>query len=153
MGHSMGGNLLSRYIKENETNQYDNVVLLMPYLQDKLSPLYKFPFLKYLYLPKCFAIPNGILFADGNIFNDNLYPVSGKQPTQLEFMNDEQTVAFFDKYKHVRLIYAKDETLTRIDVIDKINNKCVVDGKHACFHSIDGKSEFFDELDRIFFSK
>jgi hypothetical protein len=153
MGHSMGGNLLSKYVKENDTRRYDNVVLLMPYLQDKLSPFYKIPFAKYVQLPKCIVLPNSKLFKEGNLLNDTLYPISMKQPTQLDFMSDDETVAFFDKYKHVRLIYAKDEQLTVINVVDQIKNKRIVDGLHECFHGIDGKSDFFDELDRIFFSK
>ena len=152
MGRSMGGNLLSKYIQEHDTTKYDNVVLLMPYLQDVKAPLYKIPFAKYVYLPKCVALPNCALFEEGNLLNDNIDFVSIKQPTQLEFMNDEQTIAFFDKYKHVRLIYAKDEQVAVMNVVDQIKNKRIVDGLHECFHGVDGKSDFFDELDKLFFS-
>jgi hypothetical protein len=152
MGHSMGGNLLSKYVKEHDTRRYDNVVLLMPYLQDAKAFLYKIPFLTYFYLPKFIVMPNSVLFQEGNVLNDNARNVSLKQSSQLDFMSDDETVAFFDKYKHVRLIYAKDEQVAVMNVVDQIKNKRIVDGLHECFHGVDGKSDFFDELDKLFFS-
>ena len=153
VGHSMGGGLLMKYIDEHDVTKFHKIILLMPLVYKQfLDNLFSnIPFIQYLYLIKAFFIPAHKLYNLGNILNDsyNLIPV---QQTVLMYkdimLSNKKIIKNLNKNKNCVLFYATDEQLNNIDpqVLKKIKNKVIVNGKHECFNEFINANQFFKKF-------
>jgi len=157
IGHSMGGGLLLKYLTENKKKikKYDKLLFLMPLVSKVPSTniLTKIPFSEKLYLPKALILPNNNLFDLGNILNDNYKLLCVKQVVTM--YNDNKYISSTDltilNKKNCHLVYAKNEKFTIIqdDVLDKIKNKTILEGKHEMFNEFDNSRKFFPTLKHL----
>ena len=154
MGHSMGGGLLLKFLTEHpeKIETYTKIIFLMPMITKVFSTelICKIPFIDKMYLPKCLIIPNNNLFNNGNILNDSFKLLCSKQVVTM--YNDKNYISkmnlsIIDKPNCV-MIYAKDEMLSTIssDVLEKIENKYILEGKHEMFNESNHSNKFFRTL-------
>ena len=151
VGHSLGGGLLMKYLSEHE--ELRKVILLMPYISVPKWKQIVFSYLDFipvaLRLPKWVAIPNSGLFDGGNILNDSALIINLSQITYAinhVFLTDDVIVNVFEKTKDLIMVYADDETISPIDcvLLDKIQKKVFVKGKHVSFADVISTKLFFD---------
>jgi hypothetical protein len=156
MGHSLGGGLLTKYLSEHEETR--KVILLMPFItvpkwkQIVVSYFNLTPFA--LRLPKCIVVPNSSLFEGGNIINDHATMLDLSQVSYAInhlFLIDDDIVNVFQKTSDVIMIYADDETVSPIDsaLLDRIEKKVYVKGKHVPFADPYTTKHFFDEFVKL----
>jgi hypothetical protein len=69
MAHSMGGGLLTKYVRQNDVSSYFRIILLMPFISKRADYdlISKIPFVRNLKLPKPLILPAGSLYDEGNI--------------------------------------------------------------------------------------
>jgi len=156
IGHSLGGGLLLKYLSEHEEKR--KVILLMPFIsvpkwkQVAFSYLNLTPFA--LRLPKCVAIPNSSLFEGGNIINDSATMLDLSQITYATnniLLPDDDIVNVFEKTADIIMVYADDETVSPIEcrLLDRIEKKVYVKGKHVSFADIVTVNLFFYEFAKL----
>lgn len=154
MGHSMGGGLLLKFLTEHQEKieTYSKIIFLMPMITKVFSTeiICKIPFIDKIYLPKWLIIPNNNLFNNGNILNDSFNLLNSKQVVTM--YNDKNYISKMDlsiiNKPNCVMIYAKDEMLSTItsDVLEKIKNKHILEGKHEMFNEINHSNKFFKTL-------
>ena len=157
--HSMGGCLITKYISIHpEFNK--KVIMMMPFI---CKPFYgvmtNIPFVKYLYLPKIFMVRNNKLATDGNIMNDDwLWFISFRQIYQSVktfMLTTDDLIELLNKNKNIHMIYATGESVSIIPkyVLNKIENKSIINGKHGAFCDMYYSEQFFDTLTQLLLSK
>lgn len=151
VGHSLGGGLLMKYLSEHD--ELRKVILLMPFISVPKWKQIAFSYLDTipvaLRLPKWLAIPNSGLFDGGNILNDSAMIINLSQITYAInhlLLPDDVIVNVFEKTKDIIMVYADDETISPIDcgLLDKIQKKVFVKGKHVSFADVISTKLFFD---------
>ena len=156
IAHSLGGGLLMKYLSEHEENR--KVILLMPFVSVPKWKQIIFSYLNLspvkLRLPKFVAIPNSSLFEGGNVINDNATILDLSQITHASnnmFLMDDTIVNIFEKTPDIIMVYADDETVTPIDplLLDRIEKKVYIKGKHAAFADPYMTKQFFEEFTRL----
>jgi hypothetical protein len=156
IGHSMGGGLLLKFLTEHKeymdciskTNK--KIIFLMPLIERSLANdiIAWIPFIENVYLPKLIAFPNNFLYDDGNILNDDIYPVLGKQFVTMETKYiDKMDLSIIDR-NNCHMIYAKNELFNVISqpTLNKIKNKTILEGKHQMFMEANHSIQFFQTL-------
>ena len=154
IGHSMGGGLLLKFLTEHpeKIETYTKIIFLMPMITKVFSTeiICKIPFIDKMYLPKCLIIPNNNLFNNGNILNDSFNLLNSKQVVTM--YNNKNYISKMDlsiiNKPNCVMIYAKDEMLSTItpDVLEKIENKHILEGKHEMFNESNHSNKFFKTL-------
>ena len=152
MGHSMGGGLLIKYIREHKTKR---VILLMPLFSKRIDIelVCQIPLTRYMYLPTELIIPNRYLCDQYTKKDYKLIPVAQIYDAYNDpsFMSDD--LDFINNNPDVYMIYAQLELLNVISdkVLDSINKKQLkyVNGLHECFNSVNEGCNFFEKLDEI----
>ena len=157
IGHSMGGGLLLKFLTEHK-NYMDcisktdkKIIFLMPLIERSIANdiIAGIPFIGNVYLPKLIAFPNNFLYNDGNILNDEIYPVLGKQfvITMQHKYIDKLDLSIIDQ-NNCHMIYAKNELFNIISpqTLNKIKNKTVLEGKHQMFMEANHSTKFFQTL-------
>jgi hypothetical protein len=156
LAHSMGGCLITKYISIHPDFN-TKVVLLMPLLckSFNLWLISKIPFIQHLYLPKFLMIPNSDLLDDGNILNDDCRLIPVRQIyqaiTENYILDESVLIDLFNTKKNIHMIYVKDERISIIpdNVLNQIDNKSFIDGKHVAFGDIYYSEQFFDTLTNL----
>jgi hypothetical protein len=156
IGHSMGGGLLLKFLTEHK-NYMDcisktdkKIIFLMPLIERSIANdiIAGIPFIGNVYLPKLIAFPNNFLYNDGNILNDDIYPVLGKQFVTMQHKYiDKLDLSIIDQ-NNCHMIYAKNELFNIISpqTLNKIKNKTVLEGKHQMFMEANHSTKFFQTL-------
>ena len=148
--HSMGCCLATKYI--NETRDTRQFILCMPFIHVPLFNkwLTNIPFMQYLYLPKCFLLPNHLVIDGGNLFNDELRFISCNQiHTAIAnfFISDEKLIETINT-NNIHIIYSNNEHISPIDgnILSQIkpNRISYSNGRHMSFGNIYNMSSFFD---------
>lgn len=156
IAHSLGGGLLMKYLSEYKETR--KVILLMPFISVPRWKQIAFSYLNLttltLRLPKCLIIPNSSLFEGGNIINDTATILELSQITYAVnniFLIDDQIIDVIKQTPDIVMMYADDETVSPIDgvVLDKIEKKIYVKGKHAAFTDPFTTKQFFDEFAKL----
>jgi hypothetical protein len=156
IGHSIGGGLLLKFLTEHKnyadcmskTNK--KIIFIMPLIEAGNIPytiIAKIPLLS-TYYPKFIACPNNYLFDNGNIINDDFYPIHNKQAfTMYNDYIEKMDLSIIDK-DNCHMIYAKDERFNIItqQTLDKIKNKTILEGKHEMFSEANHSTKFFQTL-------
>ena len=156
IGHSMGGGLLMKFLTEHKnyvdcmSKSNKKVIFLMPLIEKYLpiDILAKIPFVSNTYFPKLIAIPNNQLYDDGNILNDDFYPIHNKQvSTMYNDYIDKMDLSIID-HECCHMIYAKGELLNVIlpQTLKNIKNKTILEGKHQMFMEANHSTKFFQTL-------
>jgi hypothetical protein len=156
MGHSLGGGLLTQYIKYNpeKVQKYDKIILLMPFICKNIAfdIVSQFSFiLNNCLLPKGILAPSWYLHDDGNILNNYTEFISYKQPCTLYTCSDtpiSNDVSFIEDNPNITVFYASDERLNVIDesILQTIPRKQLkrVNGLHECWRSIRINNPYVD---------
>lgn len=156
IGHSMGGGLLLKFLTEHK-NYMDcisktdkKIIFLMPLIERSIANdiIAGIPFIGNVYLPKLIAFPNNFLYNDGNILNDDIYPVLGKQFVTMQHKYiDKLDLSIIDQ-NNCHMIYAKNElfNIISLQTLNKIKNKTVLEGKHQMFMEANHSTKFFQTL-------
>ena len=160
IGHSMGGGLLMRWVKDHYTTkqtkyrQIEKVVLLMPlvYKVGILESLCQITLAGRLFVPKALILPASQTFTDGNLLNDDfsLLPVKQIVGMYRRYMLDSTDLV--DTLNHhsdkVVLFYAKEEAFNVIptEILDEIDHVVYVDGLHESFNGRNTSRAFFKAL-------
>jgi hypothetical protein len=156
IGHSLGGGLLMKYLSEHEETR--KIILLMPFISLPKWKQIAFSYLDVIpvtfHLPKCVAIPNSSLFEGGNLINDKTNMVNLSQITYATnniLLDNEDILRVFKKSKNVVMLYADDETISPIDcgLLERIEQKIYVKGKHVSFADIVTNKKFFEEFSKL----
>jgi len=163
IGHSMGGGLLMRWVKDHYTSNttkrtkyrhIEKVLLLMPlvYKVGRLEWICQIPFAWRLFVPKALILPASRLFTDGNLLNDDfsLLPVKQVVGMYRRYML-EATDLIDTLNRHsdkVVLFYAKEEAFNVIptEILDEIDQVVYVDGLHESFNGRNTSHAFFKAL-------
>jgi hypothetical protein len=148
--HSMGSGLFLRYIYDYGDDR--KAIICQPYIQ--ATAISKFisniPFVSYIKVPKCIAIPNHMIAEGGNILNDKFNLINFAQPyTAINslFLSEDDIVNVIKKHKHIRLIYSDDE---RVSPMSDVLIKCLSDKiifvpcKHVPFINVFQMNEFYE---------
>jgi hypothetical protein len=156
IGHSMGGGLMLKFLTEHKeymdciskTNK--KIIFLMPLIERSIANdfIAGIPFIENVYLPKLIAFPNNFLYDDGNILNDDVYPVLGKQfVTMQQKYIDKLDLSIIDQ-NNCHMIYAKNELFNVISqkTLNNIKNKTILEGKHQMFMEANHSTKFFQTL-------
>lgn len=156
IGHSLGGGLLLKFLTEHK-NYVDcisktdkKIIFLMPPIERSIAIdiIAGIPFIGNAYLPKLIVFPNNFLYDDGNILNDDIYPVLCKQivTIQTEYI-DKMDLSIIDQ-NNCHMIYAKNELFNVISqkTLNTIKNKTVLEGKHQMFMEQNHSIKFFQTL-------
>jgi len=156
IGHSMGGGLLLKFLNEHKnyvdcmskTNK--KIIFIMPLIERYLpiDILAKIPFVPQFYFPKFLSTPNNKLYDDGNILNDDFYPINNKQVgTMYNEYIDKMDLSIID-HECCHMIYAKGELFNVIlpQTLNKIKNKTILEGKHEMFMEASHSTKFFQTL-------
>jgi hypothetical protein len=156
IGHSVGGGLLLKFLTEN-TNYMDcisktnkKIIFLMPLIEKYTvyGILSKIPFVPQLYLPKFLSCPNNNLYENGNILNDDFYPIANKQVAMMyNEYTDKLDLSIIDK-DNCHMIYAKGELFNVMSqqTLNNIKNKTILEGKHEMFSEANHSVKFFQTL-------
>jgi hypothetical protein len=151
ISHSLGGGLMTKYLSEH--NEDRKVILLMPFIKVPKWKHTTFVALNMmplsLRLPKWFVVPNNSLFKGGNFWNDDSTMLNLAQiiyAINYLFLDDATIVHTIEQTKDIILVYAEDETVSQIDMdlLNKINKKTFVQGKHVSFLDPYTTRAFFD---------
>jgi hypothetical protein len=162
MGHSLGGGLLTQYIKYNpeKVQKYDKIILLMPLLCKNVAfdIITKFSFiLNNFLLPKGLFAPSWYITDDGNILNNYTELISFKQPCDI-YSSISNDISFIVSNPNITVFYALDEKLNVIDesILQQIPSSQLkrVRGLHECWRSIriydDPNTDFFTQFRLMF---
>ncbi len=156
IGHSLGCGLLMKYLSEHKEKR--KVILLMPFISVPKLKQIVFSYLSFspvaLRLPKFLAIPNSSLFESGNIMNDTAIMLDLSQITYAAnnlFLTHDEIVNIFEKTSDIIMMYANDETVSPIEcsLLDRIEKKIYVKGKHASFIDPYTSNYFFEEFAKL----
>lgn len=156
IGHSTGGGLLLKFLNEHKnyvdciskTNK--KIIFLMPLIERYILTdiVAKIPFVPQFYFPKFLSTPNNQLYDDGNILNDDFYPIHNKQiATMYNEYIDKMDLSIIDN-DNCHMIYAKNELFNVIasKTLNKIKNKTILEGKHQMFMEQNHSIKFFQTL-------
>jgi hypothetical protein len=160
MGHSMGGALLSKFCRENDVDNFEKIILLMPFIYTNsiLNNLLKLDFVKNYRFPKAMILPqphisgidvNPFSFIISVLANDSFSLISIHQlfyAKQNLLLTEKQIIKLFKK--NIHLIHSPTDPLVSFepDVLSGIKNKYLVDGGHLSFSSKKYDDTFFDKL-------
>jgi hypothetical protein len=124
IGHSLGGALVTKYIKSNP-NAPEKIILLMPLLfknmKGDIADLFfntQLTFNPKLIYPHGLLIPSENIFEGGNLLNSNFSLISYRQVFDLYRDKNVVTtndVSFIKENKQITIFYASQELLNTID--------------------------------------
>ena len=159
IGHSLGGALLTKYIRNNDVSAHKRVILLMPFIGTRtihtLASL--IPPLQSLRLPKALLVPSVFLYEGACILTDSWdsIPISQVYDMYADTQVSSNDFSFINDASNIFMFYASQELLNTIDEVylAKISPKKLnrVDGLHEVFYTPDTKNakSFFSKLDKL----
>ena len=150
--HSMGSCLCLKYIAD--TNDTRKIIMCMPFIStsNTMKCATHIPLIQYVYVPKCYMIPNHKLYDGGNILNDEIKLVRCQQVyyaiTDI-FLKEDELIRVINDHPNLRIIYAENEMVSPIDgsILSQIRGKVAFSkGKHVSFANVIYMGDFFDVL-------
>jgi hypothetical protein len=152
ISHSLGGGLLLKFCKENETMVllFEKVIFLMPYIYTNPYSLIHITSKMNISCLKNVSIPQ-YMISNNNNHSNTMGFITLKQIFQVHqsiFLPIPEIIETFQKHKNIFFIYAKNEKISVIDtfILEKIPKIIYVDGTHTCFCELNNHSIFFFNL-------
>ena len=159
IGHSLGGGLLTKYIRNNDVSAHKRVILLMPFIGTRTAHTLAslIPPLHSISLPKALLIPSVFLYEGASVLEDSwdLIPVHQFYDTYADPQVSSNDFSFINDASNIYMFYASQEMFNTIDEIylarispTKLKR---VDGLHEVFYSPDTKNakSFFSKINKL----